>query len=152
MWCKREDMIVHESDPYNAEPPRAGLHETLTPADSFYVRNHGPVPQLDAATWTLEVTGLVAEPARFTLERLREEFAHHTVTATMQCAGNRREGFLEVRDVPGEDPWGPGATSTARWTGVRLADVLRAVGVQDSAGHVEFEAPDVSEIADPPQH
>lgn len=152
MWCKREDMIVHESDPYNAEPPRDGLHETLTPADSFYVRNHGPVPQLDAATWTLEVTGLVAEPVRFTLERLREEFAHHTVTATMQCAGNRREGFLEVRDVPGEDPWGPGATSTARWTGVRLADVLRAVGVQDSAGHVEFEAPDVSEIADPPQH
>ncbi len=40
---KRDDMIVHEDDPYNAEPPRGALAGAmLTPLDSFYSRNHGP--------------------------------------------------------------------------------------------------------------
>ncbi len=29
-----------------------------------------------------------------------------------------------MRDIPGEAPWGPGATGTATWRGVALADVL----------------------------
>jgi sulfite oxidase len=75
-----------------------------------------------------------------------------SVVATMQCAGNRRAGFLEVRDIPGEDPWGPAATSTASWTGVRLADVLAAAGVRaEEVAHIAFAAPDVSTLANPPQ-
>ena len=151
MWHKRDDMIVHETDPYNAEPPRSALHDPITAPDSFYVRNHGPVPEDDPGDWAVTVDGLVDGPASFTLDRLREEFTHHTLTATMQCAGNRRAGFLPVRDIPGEDPWGPGATSTAQWTGARLCDVLRSVGVVDRARHVEFTDPDVSELAEPPQ-
>ncbi|WP_270258272.1 sulfite oxidase [Kocuria marina] len=151
MWHKRDDMIVHETDPYNTEPPRSGLHDPITAPDSFYVRNHGPVPENNRGNWAVTVDGLVDGPASFTPDRLREEFTHHTLTATMQCAGNRRAGFLPVRDIPGEDPWGPGATSTAQWTGARLGDVLRSVGVADRARHVEFTAPDVSELADPPQ-
>ncbi|RKQ36606.1 sulfite oxidase [Kocuria tytonis] len=150
MWHKRE-MVVHESDPYNAEPPRNRLLAPLTDADSFYVRNHGPVPELSPDTWSVAVTGLVSEPVTLSLGQLQARFAQHTVLATMQCAGNRRSGFLPVRDIPGEDPWGPGATSTARWTGVRLGDVLRAAGVHDAARHVEFAAPEVSQLADPPQ-
>ena len=86
MWHKRDDMIVHETDPYNAEPPRAGLHDPITTPDSFYVRNHGPVPENDPGDWAVTVDGLVDESASFTPERLREEFTHHTLTATMQCA------------------------------------------------------------------
>ena len=38
MWGKRADMIVHETDPYNAEPPRAALAgRMLTPVEAFYV-------------------------------------------------------------------------------------------------------------------
>ena len=90
MWHKRDDMIVHETDPYNAEPPRSGLHDPITTPDSFYVRNHGPVPENDPGDWAVTVDGLVDDSASFTPERLREEFTHHTLTATMQCAGNRR--------------------------------------------------------------
>jgi sulfite oxidase len=25
VWDKRDDMVVHESEPYNAEPPRGAL-------------------------------------------------------------------------------------------------------------------------------
>lgn len=152
LWGKRDDMLVHERDPFNAEPPRAALAgRRTTPADTFYSRNHGPIPEVDAAGWRLAVDGLVERPLELSLDGLRERFAEHEVTATLQCAGNRRAGLAEVRDIPGEDPWGPGATSTARWSGVRLADVLAEAGLRPEAAHVAFAAPDVSRLADPPQ-
>lgn len=65
---------------------------------------------------------------------------------------HRRAGFNEVRPIPGEDPWGAGAVSTAEWRGARLAEVLAAVGVESGDGlHVVFEAPDISQMARPAQ-
>lgn len=151
MWGKRADMIVHEDEPYNAESPRAALLASLTPIDSFYVRNHGPVPDAVTREWRVSVDGLVGHQLELSVAELRERWPAHTVTATLQCAGNRRIGLLSVRDIPGEAPWGPGATSTARWTGVRLADVLAAAEVDATAAYVAFGAPDVSQLAEPPQ-
>lgn len=142
---KRADMIVHEQEPYNAEPPRSALLDDLvTPVETFYSRNHGPVPQLDAGSWRLVVDGLVREPLSLSLDDLRTAFPERGVTATLQCAGARRADLLAVRDIPGEAPWGPGATSTARWSGVSLADVLARSGPATGAAHVGLEAPDRS--------
>ena len=66
-----------------------------------------------------------------------------TETATLRCAGNRRAGLIAVRDIPGEAPWGPGATGTATWTGVALADVLAVAGPLGEAAHVGFEGADI---------
>ena len=45
---KRPDLIVHEEAPFNAEAPLAALAEgPLTATDAFYVRDHGPVPEID---------------------------------------------------------------------------------------------------------
>ncbi len=152
LWDKRDDMVVHESDPYNAEPPRGALAgRLLTPVDAFYSRNHGPIPQLDAEAWQLTLGGLVTSPVRMSIADLKKRFEPRTMVATLQCAGNRRAGLIEVRDIPGEDPWGPGATSTAEWTGVSLADVLGAAGISAEARHVAFDAPDVSQRAKPAQ-
>ncbi len=145
-------MVVHDQDPYNAEPPRRALAASgITALDTFYVRNHGEVPQLDHSAWRLRIDGLVEAELLLSLEELRERFATRTVTATLQCAGNRREGLIAVREVPGEAPWGPGATGNARWRGVALADVLRAAGLRDGAQHVAFEGADTSPQAKPPQ-
>jgi sulfite oxidase len=148
---------VHEADPFNAEPPPAVLSEhSVTPVDAFYSRNHGPIPELDAATWRLTVEGVPAGQRSYSLAELQQQFETVTVTATLQCAGNRRAGLIAVRDIPGEDPWHDAATSTGRWTGVRLADVLAAGGIvttgEDDDRHVAFAAPDVSALAQPPQH
>jgi len=152
LWGKRDDMIVHEADPYNAEPSRGALADrVLTPIDSFYGRNHGPIPFIDPQGWRLRVGGLVEHDLELSLDDLRGQFAQRTLTVTLQCAGNRRSGLIKVRDIPGEAPWGPGATSTAEWTGVSLAEVLRAVRPREEAAHVAFAAPDISQIADPPQ-
>lgn len=150
MYSKRSDMVVHEEAPYNAEPTPAALAVSfLTPTDTFYSRNHGPIPDLAPDAWQLQVDGLVAHPLTLTLTDLQAGFETVTVAATMQCAGNRRAGLIAVRDIPGEDPWGQTATSTATWTGVRLSDVLAEAQLEDAAQHICFDAPDVSQIATP---
>src|SRR3954453_2964247 len=124
-YGKRADLIVHEEEPFNAETGLAALAEgPLTATDAFYVRGHGAIPEVDTAAWRLRVDGLVQRELDLSLTTLREAFPERTETATLQGAGNRRAGLIAVRDIPGEAPWGPGATGTATWTGVALADVL----------------------------
>jgi sulfite oxidase len=149
---KREDMLVHEHEPFNAESGPGSLAAgSVTATDAFYVRNHGAVPELHPDGWRLRVDGEVERELNLSLETLREIFAEREVTATLQCAGNRRAGLIAVRDIPGEAPWGPGATGTAVWSGVALADVLALAGPLGSAAHVGFEGADLSPEAKPAQ-
>ncbi|MGV0635494.1 molybdopterin-dependent oxidoreductase [Mycolicibacillus trivialis] len=150
---KRDDLIVHDTAPFNAEPPARVLAESmLTPADAFYCRNHGPIPDFGAERWQLSVGGAVAEPLILDRAALSTRFRAHEVVATLACAGNRRAELAAVRPLPGKEPWQQGALSTAVWRGARLADVLRAADVDPGADlHVAFTAPDVSTIPDPPE-
>jgi sulfite oxidase len=150
-YGKRADLLVHESEPFNAETGLAALDGPLTATDAFYVRGHGPVPQLEPADWSLRVDGLVERDLDLSLGTLREAFPEREVTATLQCAGHRRAGLIAVRDIPGEAPWGPGATGTATWTGVALADVLALARPLRDATYVGFEGADLSSEAKPPQ-
>src|SRR3954471_4347154 len=146
---KPPDTIVHQEAPLNAEPPREALAGApITPIERFYVRNHGPVPE---TTGALRIDGLVPRrhdlPPADVRARPRRE-----LTATLQCAGNRRADLLTWRDIPGEAPWGPGATGTARWAGAALADVLALAGVDRAAAYVGLTGADHAEEADPPQN
>jgi sulfite oxidase len=153
MWGKRSGMIVHGPSPFNAEPRRSALAEDeITALDTFYCRNHGPIPDIPVDEWRLTVGGLVPKPLTVTFEELTSTFSSHTVIATLQCAGNRRAEFNAIHPIADEDPWGAGATSTAEWRGVRLADVLAAARARRDDGlHVAFAAPDVSRLASPDQ-
>jgi sulfite oxidase len=148
---KRDDLVVHTQEPFNAETCLASLTDAVTDTDAFYVRGHGPVPEIDADSWRLRVDGLVERELSLSLETLREAFRERSVTATLQCAGNRRAGLVAIRDIPGEAPWGPGATGTATWTGVALADVLALAGPLREASDVGFEGADVCPEAEPVQ-
>jgi sulfite oxidase len=151
-YGKRSDLIVHEDEPFNAESSPAALAEgSLTATDAFYVRGHGPVPEVDPDAWRLHVHGLVDRELDLSLTTLREAFRERTETATLQCAGNRRAGLMAIRDIPGEAPWGPGATGTATWSGVPLADVLAAAGPLPGAAHVGFEGADHAAEVQPPE-
>jgi sulfite oxidase len=153
MWGKRPDMIVRERLPFNAEPPAAALAGgEITAVDTFYSRNHGPFPDVAPERWRLRVDGMVGMPLTLTYDELTSEFVAHSVVATLACAGNRRAELLEVRPIPGKDPWAHGAISSAEWRGARLADVLDAAGVRHDDGlHVAFSAPDVAREAVPVQ-
>lgn len=132
--------MVHSVEPFNAEPPPAVLAAgEITPADAFYCRNHGPIPDIDADGWHLTVGGHTLTYADLTA------LATHGVTATLECAGNRRAELLAIRPMPGREPWAQCAISTAVWGGARLADVLAAAGIDHSPdAHVAFTGADVT--------
>jgi hypothetical protein len=99
-------------------PP--GLSAPFTDARLFYTvsKNKFFDPTIDAARWSLEVNGLVGRPLSLTLADLK---AMPTVEAavTLGCISN---------GVPAR------ALGNARWTGVRMRDVIeRAGGVDRSA-------------------
>ncbi len=97
------------------------------------------MPQIDPAVCRLRVGGLVAHPLELTAASLRADFPAHTVAATLQCAGSRRDELAQVEPIPGETPWMGNAVSHGVWTGARLADVLTRAGVRtERATHVEF--------------
>jgi sulfite oxidase len=146
-------MVVHEEEPFNAETRSAVLAEgPVTATDSFYVRGHAAVPEIDPEAWRLHVDGLVERELDLSLVTLREALPQREVTATLQCAGNRRKGLIAIRDIPGEEPWGAGATGTATWTGVALPDVLALAGPLREAADVGFIGADVCLKAKPAQH
>ena len=95
--------------------------------------------------------GVVERELDLSLATLREALPEREVTATLQCAGNRRAGLVAIRDIPGEAPWGPGATGTATWTGVALADVLALAARCREAAHVGFDGADLCPEAKPAQ-
>src|SRR3954452_13327901 len=101
MAGKPADSIVHLAEPLNLEPPRGALAGApITPLERFYVRNHGPVPERTAG---LRIEGLVERPVELALEDLRA-LPRRELTATLQCAGNRRVDLMGVREIPGEAP------------------------------------------------
>lgn len=135
--------LVCLTDPaLNQETPPHLLRAPLTPTPLFFVRNNGTVPALLRGAeqdWRLEVTGLVERPLSLSLGELRESLPVVDVTAVLECAGNGRSGFTPP--VPGL-AWGDGAVGCARWTGIRLADVLSHAGLRKGAVYVAHESPD----------
>jgi len=137
--ARSDVLLVRSEKPFNAEPPPGLLvRSAITPIEHFYKRNHFPIPApVQPEKYELEIaleqsSDLKHEPgatsptrgaAHLSLERLRQ-YPKHSVTATLQCAGNRRTEMAQVRTVKG-GAWDVSAIGTATWSGPRLADVLR---------------------------
>jgi DMSO/TMAO reductase YedYZ molybdopterin-dependent catalytic subunit len=131
-------LIVRENQPPNLESPFELLDGLLTPIHLFYVRNHFPVPQLDARTHQLNINGAVLNPFTIAYQELRA-MPSETRTATLECAGNGRV-FL-VPPAEGVQ-WRLGAVGTAEWTGVPLSALLHRAGLEDEACEIVFEGAD----------
>jgi len=138
----KSKMLTHTTTPHNAEPHLDALVQSwITPNELFYIRSHAPVPKIDAETFRISVEGMVDRPLKISLAQLQNKYKQTTVTATLTCAGNRRTEHNAVKEVGGV-PWQAGAIGNAEWTGVKLADILRQVGVKAEAKHVWFEGVD----------
>ena len=132
-------QIVRTEEPLNSEPPLAELvRDVITPAEWFYVRTHGSIPDLDETDFALVVDGEVDAPLRLSMSDLRQKFEKGTVMAALQCAGNRRTEMIAVAPIPGEVAWGSQAIGNAVWSGARLRDVIAAAKPRPQAKHVAF--------------
>ena len=139
-------LIVHDGEPLNCETPPDMLGGRVTPTAQFYRRCHFGVPVVDETTWRLEVGGLVDRPLSLSLHDLTQLPAE-TMVVTLECAGNDR---ARLQPSATGVPWGPGAVSTAEWTGPRLDDVLRRAGIRLSAREVVFRGADRGPVEDRP--
>jgi len=143
---KHPALKVRQGQPYNAEtPPKLLQRNFVTPVDLFYVRSHGPVPEVNPKSYRLSVSGSVERPMELSMDQIKREFPRQVMTATLYCAGNRRQELMKASPMPGKLPWGIGATGNARWAGVSLSDVLRAAGVREEAHHAAFVGLDKDE-------
>lgn len=134
-------LKILNSKPWNAETPPHLLDPEVTPTDLIFVRNNGiPPVDVDLENWTLTIDGeSVVSPKAFTLKELKEKFKHYSYHLTLECGGNGRSEF----NPPAKgNQWGLGAVACAKWTGVRLKDVLNAVGVKDSAVYIGYYGAD----------
>ena len=142
LFDKHPDLVVRQAKPFNAGPPPRLLYQSyVTPTNLFFVRSHGDVPQVDVDSYRLEINGRVLQSLSLSLDEIKNNFERVDISATLQCAGNRREELIAVKPIPGELGWGVDAIGHAAWAGVRLRDLLAAAGVESEADfhlHVEF--------------
>jgi sulfite oxidase len=134
-----DGMIVRSLRFLDLEMPPEFAKSWLTPVPHFFVRNHMFEPaKVDAAESKLTIGGEVEKPLTLTLTDL-SNIEQHSVTNTLECAGNGRA--FQSPKVPGIQ-WQRGAVGNARFSGPRLAEVLQRAGVKTSGKHVMFRGLD----------
>ena len=125
-------LAVLGDKPLVAETQAELLDDAVTPTDKLFVRNNGQVPDNagDAKSWKIKVDGEVNTPLEFTVAEMISRFPNVTYQLMLECGGNGRAFFEpEARG----NQWTNGGAGCPMWTGVRLADVLKAAGLKSSA-------------------
>ncbi len=132
------ELKTLSQSPLVAGTPLGALDHPVIPTESFFIRNHFPVPSLEAADWKLTVSGAVQKSLSLRYQDLKQ-LRRKGLTALLECAGNSRaavqppiEGLL----------WDHGGVGTARWAGVSLRTVLEKAGLLSTAMEVLFEGAD----------
>jgi len=146
---EKGSMILQRSRPPLLETPFSVFDgNILTPNNQFYVRWHWAVIPTDIKvdTFRLKVHGHVDKEISLSLAELMA-MPRVEVVAVNQCSGNSR-GYFAPRVAGGQ--WSNGAMGNARWTGVRLKDVLDRAGVKAGAVQVRFDGMDTPVVPDAP--
>jgi DMSO/TMAO reductase YedYZ molybdopterin-dependent catalytic subunit len=163
-YPEKRPLIRVTSRPPQLETPMTmiadGEADTLTANDAFFVRYHNSeIPlSIDPETFRLDVkvhmgaapyvpadaaTGtdasLTTLALTLSLDDLQDQFEEFSIVAVNQCSGNSR-GEENPR-LPGGQ-LANGAVGCARWTGVRLKDVLTKAGISATAQQVLFNGLD----------
>ncbi len=110
--------------------------EYTAPEDHYRVDIDLSPPEIDGASWRLRLSGLVGQPAAFTLDQLKSDFPAVSRFITLQCVSN---------------PVGGPLIGTTLWTGLRFRDLLAAVQPSPEARFAHLLSEDgFDEIVDLP--
>lgn len=148
LLAEKPGLRLLNDRPLNAETPAHLLDDDITPAGRLFVRNNGiPPAAVDPDAWTLTVAGeSIPQPVTFSIAELKRRFEHHSYALQLECGGN---GRAEFRPRVSGNQWTTGAVGCPQWTGVRVRDVIRACGADDSAMYVAYESADGHLSGDP---
>jgi DMSO/TMAO reductase YedYZ molybdopterin-dependent catalytic subunit len=103
------------------------LTQSINPSSDFFTFHQTETIEANIKYWRLRVGGLVMRPAEFTLDGLLGRTGRRDIAMTIECSGN--SGDRSIMN---------GLVSTAVWTGVGLAEILRDGGVRPEAREVVF--------------
>jgi sulfite oxidase len=129
---KNDRLVLLGDRPLVAETPEHLLDDDTTPIDKFFIRNNGQIPEAvqEPDKWKIVIDGEVNRKVELTLGELKAKFPAVKQRMVLECGGNGRSFFTpQARG----NQWTNGGVGCAEWTGVRVADVLRAAGVKPSA-------------------
>ena len=132
-------MITLSPQPGDLEMPVEGFVDEITPTKNFFVRTHTYVPEVKLADWKLTINGLVEQPLSLTLADLKQ-LPRVELVGVLECAGNGRS-FYQPHAAGAQ--WRFGAVGCAKWTGVRLRDVLEKAGLKAGATELLLDGADV---------
>src|SRR5207248_2006619 len=99
----------------------------FTPKDKFFTTQHYGHPEIEPASFRLNISGLVERPLSLSLDDLKK-MRNAELIAGFECSGNRRP--LQ------------GLSSNGRWSGVPLKNVLDSAGVKSNAREFVFYGAD----------
>lgn len=143
-WLQGQEEVVPFTDvpenftTMNAQTKRVSgldlreLNTFLTPEKNLFVVAHYGVPQVDAATWKLDIGGRVANPRSLTLDDLKKR-ARAQRECAFECGGNRGAAILNRM------------IGNARWTGTALRPILEESKPLGDALEVVFWGADEGE-------
>ena len=142
-------MFLLTDRPPNLETPLKYFLQDYTPNKVFFVRWHlsGLPSKIDEDTFRLRIGGNIEHPLELSMNDLKTRFPPYTITALCQCAGNSRS-FFDPR-VPGGQ-WKNGAMGNAKWTGVKLKDILAMAGAKSGSKEVTFNGLDTPPMSGTP--
>ena len=100
----------------------------ITPNADFYTMKYHPTPppEVDAATYRLDIDGEVESPLSLSLADIKTLPAH-TKMRTLECISN---------------PVGGELIGNATWTGVAMAALLQQAGLKSAGHHLRLESLD----------
>ncbi len=138
---EKKPLLLLTDRPPNLETPLKYFLKDFTPNDVFFVRWHlSNLPtQINADTFQLRVFGNVITKLALSLSDLKTKFKPYTVNALCECAGNSRNNFNPR--VPGAQ-WTNGGMGNAKWTGVKLKDILEMAKAKSNSKFVSFNGMD----------
>jgi DMSO/TMAO reductase YedYZ molybdopterin-dependent catalytic subunit len=142
-------LILQRTRPPLLETPFEVFDQSVfTPNDRFFVRWHWALipTEVNVDTFRLVVHGHVNRNLSLSLNDILA-LPQMELAAVNQCSGNSR-GYFQPR-VPGGQ-WSNGSMGNARWTGVRLKDVLDRAGVKAGAVQVRFNGMDEAILPEAP--
>lgn len=145
------EMILQRMRPPLLETPFEVFNDgVITPNDRFFVRWHwATIPEsVEISSFRLKVRGNVERELSLSIDDLLSKFERIECVAVNQCSGNSRGEFSPA--VAGAE-WGNGAMGNARWTGVRLKDVLDMAGVKAGSADIRFGGLDDALAPDAPR-
>jgi len=145
----KDSLLLLTDRPPNLETPLKYFLLDYTPDSVFFVRWHlaGLPTSVNIDTFRVRIGGNVTKELALSINDLKTKFTPFTITALCQCAGNSRS-FFDPR-VPGGQ-WKNGAMGNAKWTGVKLKDILAMAGAKKDSKEVSFNGLDVPPMATTP--